>query len=334
MSLRKWIAILPLTLAAGCSYRRHVVVTPVPEPARQAVVVGSDTISYERSGDTLSGRPTVVLLHGFGAAMESWSDIQPMIAAQYPVLRMDLKGFGRSSKPKDDKYSARDQADVVAGVLRALDLRRVVLVGHSFGGAVTLATYLKLRAEGDQRIVALGFIDPAVYDQPLPFFIAALRSSFTRWLMFHFTTADWRADVVLRKVYANDSVRTAERVRRYSKFMDLPGAHHSFATTAEQIVPPDAAAFEAQLKTIGVPTIALWGEEDKIVPLQYGRRLRQDVPGVEFFTFPNTGHAPQEEQPAATADRLLRFLSSVTGYRPGMTPHATRAPELPDGSVR
>jgi pimeloyl-ACP methyl ester carboxylesterase len=311
MRLLRGTFAVALLIAAGCSYQRHVVVTPVPEPARASVVVGTDTISYERSGDTLSGRPTVVLLHGFGAAMESWSDIQPMIAAQYPVLRMDLKGFGMSSKPKDDKYSARDQANVVASVLRALNVRRAVVIGHSFGGAVTLATYLKLRAEGDRTIVALGFIDAAVYDQPLPFFIAALQSSITRWLMFHFTTADWRADIVLRQVYANDSVRTPERVRRYSKFMDLPGAHHSFAKTAEQIVPPDAAEFEAQLKTIGVPTLAIWGEEDKIVPLEYGRRLRGDVPGVQYFTLPNTGHAPQEERPIDTAARILEFLAKL-----------------------
>jgi len=116
---------------------------------------------------------------------------------------------------------------------------------------------------------------------------------------------------ILDEVYANDSVRTPERVRRYSKFMDLPGAHHSFAKTAEQIVPPDAAEFEAQLKTISVPTLAIWGEEDKIVPIEYGRRMRRDVPNIQYFTFAGTGHAPQEEQPAATADRLLKFLESL-----------------------
>jgi pimeloyl-ACP methyl ester carboxylesterase len=244
--------------------------------------------------------------------MESWSDIQPTIAAKYPVLRVDLKGFGMSSKPSDDRYSARDQADVVAAVLRSLGVRRAVMVGHSFGGAVTLATYLKLRAEGDSRIVGLAFIDPAVYEQPLPFFIDALRSSITRWLMFHFTTPDWRADVVLRRVYANDSVRTPERVRRYAKFMDLPGAHHSFAKTAEQIVPPDAAELEAQLKTIDVPTLAIWGEEDKIVPITYGYRFKADVPGVRFQVLADIGHAPQEEAPGETARLLLELVDRLS----------------------
>lgn len=311
MTFARIFAAVALAITAGCGYRRQVDVTPVPEPARRFVVVGTDTVSYELTGDTLSTRPTVVMLHGFGAAMESWSDIQPLIAAQYPVLRMDLKGFGMSSKPKDSRYSAKDQAEVVAGALRALDKRRVVLVGHSFGGAVTLVTYLKLRAENDPRIVGLTFIDPGVYEQPLPFFVAALRSSFTRWLMFTFTSADWRAETVLRRVYAEDSVRTPERVRRYSRFMNLPGAHHSFGKTAEQIVPPDADELEAQIKTIAVPTLAIWGEEDKIVPVRFAYRFRADAPGVEFHVLPGTGHAPQEERPRDTAQLLLRFLRQL-----------------------
>lgn len=295
-------------LLAGCGYRRHVVVTPVAEPMRRSVVVGADTISYERLGDSLSGKPTVVMLHGFGAAMESWSDITPAIAAEFPVVRIDLKGFGMSSKPRDGKYGATDQADVVAGTLRALGVKRAVLAGHSFGGSVTFATYLKLRAAGNSPIVGIAFIDPGVYDQPLPFFVTAFHSTFTRWLMYTFTTADWRAETVLRRIYANDSAVTAERVHRYAKFMDLPGAHYVFEQTAAQIVPPNAAELAAQLKTIAVPTLAIWGGDDKVVPLKFGYRMRADVPGAEFHVVPETGHAPQEERPQATAQLLLQFL--------------------------
>jgi pimeloyl-ACP methyl ester carboxylesterase len=269
------------------------------------------TVSYERAGDTLSGRPTIVMLHGFGASLESWSDIMPAIAAQYPVIRLDLKGFGLTEKPRDGKYSARDQAEVVAATLRTLGVRRAVLVGHSFGGAVAFASYLKLRAENDSRVVGLALIDPGVYEQPLPFFISTLRSEFTRFLMYHFTTADWRTQTVLRRVYAHDSVMTAERVRRYSKYMDLPGAHYGFEQTAEQIVPPDAAELEGLLKTIAVPTLAIWGADDKVVPLKYGFRLREDVPGVEFRVLASTGHAPQEERPRETAEAMLRFLERI-----------------------
>jgi pimeloyl-ACP methyl ester carboxylesterase len=71
------------------------------------------------------------------------------------------------------------------------------------------------------------------------------------------------------------------------------------------------AQFETQLKTISVPTLAIWGEEDEIVPIKYAYRIRQDVPGIQFQAFPKTGHAPQEEQPAATANRLIAFLEML-----------------------
>lgn len=311
MRIRILLSAVGLLSATACSYRRHVAVTAAPEPLRREIQAAGVRVSYELTGDTASGKPVVVMLHGFGAALESWSDIQPAIAAEYPVLRMDLKGFGLSEKPRDGRYAAVDQAEVVAGVLRGLGLKKVVIVGHSFGGAVTFATYLRLRAQHDDRIAALAFIDPGVYEQPLPFFISTLRSELTRWLMYTFTTADWRAETVLRRVYAHDSVMTAERVRRYAPYLDLPGAHYAFEQTAEQIVPPNAAELEAQLKTIAVPTLAIWGGDDTIVPLRYAWRFRADVPGVEFHVLPETGHAPQEERPAETARLLLEFLRKL-----------------------
>lgn len=311
--MRSWKSVFAgaLLVVAGCAYRGHVESVVVPEPVRREVEAAGITVSYERAGDTTSGRPTVVMLHGFGASLESWSDILPAIAAEYPVLRMDLKGFGLTGKPRDDRYSARDQSEVVAATLRALGIKRAVLVGHSFGGSVAFATYLRLRSESEPRVVGLALIDPGVYEQPLPFFISTLRSEFTRFLMYRFTTADWRTQTVLRRVYAHDSVMTPERVRRYSKYMDLPGAHYGFEQTATQIVPPDAAELEALLKTITVPTLAIWGAEDDVVPLKYGFRLREDVPGIEFRVLDGVGHAPQEERPRETADAILKFLARL-----------------------
>lgn len=308
--LRKAILVAAVVLS-GCSYRRTVYPGPVIEPTRREVVVQGLSVSYEYTGDSATSAPVVVMLHGFGASLDSWSDIVPAIAAKHPVLRIDLKGFGLSGKPRDDRYSARDQAEVVTGVLRTLGVRRPILVGHSFGGSVAFATYLRLRAEGDQRTAALVLVGAGVYEQELPFFISTLRTEFTRFLMYTFTTADWRAEIVLRQVYAHDSTMTAERVRRYSRYLDLPGAHYAFEQTAMQILPPDAAALEQQLKTIAVPTLAIWGGNDKIIPLPFAYRLRRDVPGIVVKILDDTGHAPHEERPAETARHLLDFLARL-----------------------
>jgi pimeloyl-ACP methyl ester carboxylesterase len=311
MTLASRCALAGLVVLAGCSYRHTVHPLSHPEPIRREVDVAGVRVSYEYLGDSATSGPVVILLHGFGASLESWSDVAPLLASTYPVLRLDLKGFGLSTRPRDGKYSARDQADVVVGVIRQLGIRRPVIVGHSFGGAVAFATYLELRDGGDSRTAALVLIDAGVYRQPLPFFIVALRSTFTRFLMYTFTSADWRANVVLKRAYFEDSVATAERIRSYSKYFDLPGAHYAFERSAEQIVPPDAAALEQRLTTITVPTLAIWGADDEIIPVSFAYRLRTDVPGVTVKILDQTGHAPQEERPTETAQAILQFLATI-----------------------
>ncbi|MBI3042899.1 MAG: alpha/beta fold hydrolase [Betaproteobacteria bacterium] len=86
---------------------------------------------------------TLILIHGFGASLESWHGVHPALSAQFPVVRLDLKGHGFSSKPKHDKYSLDEQARLVTAFINKLGLKRVVLVGHSFGGGVALLTFLQ-----------------------------------------------------------------------------------------------------------------------------------------------------------------------------------------------
>lgn len=311
MQFRNLLLLAVVTVLTGCSYRTRVAPTPIREPARREIQVQGVAMSYEFIGDTATSRPVLVMLHGFGASLESWDDILPAVAREHPVLRIDLKGFGQSSKPRDGRYEAVDQAELVVGIIRALGVRRPVLVGHSFGGAVAFTTYLRLREGGGPPAAGLVLIDAGVYDQPLPFFIAALRSQFTRWLMYTFTTPDWRAELVLKRAYEQDSVATPERITRYARYFDVPGAHYAFEETARDIVPPDAAALEEKLKTIAVPTLVLWGVDDEIIDVRFARRLRQDVPGVVVKTLDDTGHSPHEERPAETARLLLEFLATL-----------------------
>lgn len=116
---------------------------------------------------------------------------------------------------------------------------------------------------------------------------------------------------MLKRAFASDSAVTPDRIRRYSKYFDLPGAHYAFERSAEQIVPPDVERLERDLTTIAVPTLAIWGAKDKIIPVSAVDRLRQDVPGIVVKILDATGHTPQEERPTETARFLLEFLATV-----------------------
>lgn len=93
---------------------------------------GGTEIAYRLSGPERA--PVMVVLHALGESAASWDPVMPALAARYRVLAVDLRGHGKSSWAQP--YSFEAMRDDVGGLLDALDLDRVVLVGHSMGGTV------------------------------------------------------------------------------------------------------------------------------------------------------------------------------------------------------
>ncbi len=88
--------------------------------------------------------PPILLIHGFGASSFTWSKIIPSLAADHTVISLDLRGFGRSKKPRDGNYTLESQAAAVLDVIDTLDLDDVTLIGHSMGGGVALLVAMRL----------------------------------------------------------------------------------------------------------------------------------------------------------------------------------------------
>jgi len=264
-------------------------------------------INYEVYG---SGDSILIFLHGFGASLESWRDILPLMVQERRIYLLDLKGFGLSSKPNDNEYSLEDQARIVTAFINANKLKNVTLVGHSFGGAVCLLTYFMLRVSTERRTISrLVLIDASGYLQQLPFFISILRKPIISWIVMNLVPATARAGYTLRHLFFNEKRVTEERILRYAKYFNQPGSYTSFVTSAAQILPLDPDAVSRQIKLIDVPTLIVWGEEDPIIPLENAHRFHRDIENSKLVVLPQCGHIPQEEIPAATIDALLNFLN-------------------------
>jgi pimeloyl-ACP methyl ester carboxylesterase len=274
------------------------------------VVIGNVSLNYTSSG-VPDASSTVVLIHGFGASLETWGDIVGGLSADGPVVRLDLKGHGFSSKPEDDEYRLDEQARLVVGFLVAVNLKRVILVGHSLGGGVSLLTYLQSRGRDTSFVIAgLVLIDSAGYRQNLPFFVKMLRNPALR-LLTALSPSEFRARMLLNRVFAVKSVITRERIHRYAFFWDLPGSSAALTKTARNIVPPDIDDLVLKFRDISVPTLILWGEHDPVVPLENAYRFRQDIPNSRLAVFPATGHVPQEERPERVLAELRSFVKEI-----------------------
>ena len=276
----------------------------------KAVDARSGSIAFEEVG---RGRP-IIFLHGFGASSYVWRDVIHEISEGHKAIAIDLKGFGKSAKPRDDLYSVADQAVVVGELIEALDLTDVILVGHSFGGGVALQAALN-DVDG-RRIRRLVLIDAMAYPQRLPSFIRALRCPLLATVVLPFIPPKIAVRSGVRQAYYQPDRIRSDVLRAYANNLCSPDSRYVLRTTARQIVPRDTEALIGQYSNIQVPTLVLWGAHDRIIPLSSGRRLAQTIPGATLAVLEDCGHAPHEELPIDTARAILAFLSSSEGERP------------------
>jgi pimeloyl-ACP methyl ester carboxylesterase len=307
--MRRAFKILLWLLLAGVAACGHV---PAPSASLEASLGPRQTFDYDgvKINYYESGQgPPIILLHGFGACSYSWRFLAPeLAAAEHRVFTLDLKGFGLSDKPADGRYAVSDQAGMVAAFIRSKDLRDLVIMGHSMGGAVTLMTYLKVREHDPDRIRKLVLIDSAGYPQKLPWFIRLARIPVISTIGSKLLPARFASTLVLRKSYYDKDKITEEQIDAYAYYASLPGAREAVLQTARQIMPDDIEALIAQYKTISVPVLVIWGGGDQVVPLAVGKNFKRDIPNAELVILPKSGHMPTEEEAAATSRVIMDFL--------------------------
>lgn len=300
------LSLISLFLLSACSVCASRSEPGYPAEFRKSFLFGQVRLNYYEFGQ---GDP-LIFLHGFGGAAYTWRHLAPSLQKGYRVFLMDLKGFGLSARPRDHRYSPHDQADIIKAFIEQQNLERVTLVGHSYGGAVALLTYFKLK-EPTARIKSLILLDSAVYPRSMPKFIKVLRFPGINRLLVKITPTGLAVRMVLRKAFYDDGKISPEMINAYTYYNQLPGSDYVVRKTAEQIIPPDLEEIIRNLRQIAVPVLLLWGWDDDIIPLSYGFQLHRDIPGSRLVTLKHCGHLPPEEKPEETLTAIKKFLESL-----------------------
>jgi len=252
--------------------------------------------------------PPLLLIHGFGASTFTWRHIAPELALTHRVIAVDLKGFGQSDKPFDGRYSVFDQAALIAQLIEDKDLRNLTIIGHSFGGGVAL----RLALEADQRfagrISKLVLLDTIAYPQNIPMFFRILDMPLVSHLGVRMVPPSVQTRVALRIAYFDDSKIDPDEVETYAAPLKTAAGKHAIIHSARQIMPEDLAQISERYKSIKLPTLILWCDHDRIVPLEVGLKLRRSLPNSTLRLVEDCGHMPQEEQPASTLRLLKGFI--------------------------
>jgi pimeloyl-ACP methyl ester carboxylesterase len=252
--------------------------------------------------------PPLLLIHGFGASTFTWRFVAPELAKSHRVIAVDLKGFGQSDKPFDGRYSVYDQAELLAQLIEDKDLRDLTLVGHSFGGGIALLLALEANQRLDGRITRLVLLDSIAYPQNIPVFFRLLDVPLVSQIGVRMVPPSVQARVALQIAYFDDSKIDPQEIELYAAPLKTAAGKHAIIYSARQIVPEDIAELSERYKTIELPTLILWCDHDRIVPLEVGIKLRRTLPNSTLRLVEDCGHMPQEEQPASTLELIKGFI--------------------------
>lgn len=254
-----------------------------------------------------SGKP-VLLIHGFGNSIYVWRHLIPELEKQNQVIAIDLKGFGDSPKPVDDRYSVYEQARLIHDYVVENDLKDVTIMGHSLGGGIALVASLYLQQSNPGRQRGLVLIDSIAYPQQLPMFIRVLATPVLGPLITGVVPPEIQIKQVMKLVYAENSTVPADAVKVYAKALRTPEGRYAAVTSARQLQPLDMEELSLQYPSLQVPTLIVWGKQDKIIPVSVGERLHQAIPDSQLFVIDDSGHSPAEEQPQVLLPLVESFL--------------------------
>ena len=240
-----------------------------PPLALHVAQAGPVRIHYEVAG---GGQP-LVLLHGLSGSTRWWRKNIPFLARHFTLFMADLAGFGRG---RGQSFRLNDAADVLLEWLGALRLPGYALIGHSMGGYIA-ADMASRVGSGVQQLV---LVDAAA----VPLQRTLLRNTLALAESLPALPRDFYP------VLMGDALRAGPL---------------TLARATLQIL---YSRLGARLAAIHAETLILWGEKDRLLPREMGRRLHQALPGSRFQIIPGAGHVPMWDQPERFNQAVLAFL--------------------------
>jgi pimeloyl-ACP methyl ester carboxylesterase len=265
------------------------------QPADKTIAVFGQSIHYFDMG---SG-PVVVLLHGLGSRKDDWLPVLEPMAQKYRLLVPDQIGFGKSDKPLLD-YSVQTYVDFLNEFLRQLKVERVSLVGESLGGWIA-ALYVAEIGGGAHLVPVekLVLVDAAglKQDQPIPDLNPSSLAAMRGVLEAVFYDTSWVNEDALRKIFTDKlAVKDSYTVR---SFLGNP--------TREK------ERLDERLASIKVPTLVVWGKQDKLLPIASGERYAAGIAGAKMVSFDKCGHVPAVEKTEEFLAAVMPFLGGGAG---------------------
>jgi pimeloyl-ACP methyl ester carboxylesterase len=257
--------------------------------------------------------PAVVLVHGMLNSSSHWQAVAQELASDYTVVAPDLIGHGDSAAPRGD-YSLGAHAASIRDLLAAIGIDRASIVGHSLGGGVAMQFFYQF----PQRVERLALISsgglgrevsPLLRTAALPGMSGLLSLTIHPRLLGALRASGTR----LRERGIGGGIYL-QAIARALRPLENADARHAFLHTLRSVIDMHGQRVSAtdRLGLLeAIPTLIVWGERDRTIPIEHGRRAHAAIPGSSFRTLPRAAHFPHLEDPDGLSGLLREFLAST-----------------------
>lgn len=220
----------------------------------------------------------LLLLHGWATNLHSFEKVTQILAQNFQVISLDLPGFGFSQAPSST-YGVFEYANFVEKFLEYLDVTEVCLLGHSMGGAVSLA--YSLTHKRAKKIIledSAGIRKKSLWTMSKVYIVKTLN---------FFTLPAYRQH--LKHIFGSTDYRNASAMR----------------PTLVKLVNEDLSG---RLPEVKQSTLIIWGENDKTTPPSDGKILNEGIRGSKLVVLPRCDHFPHLERPEEFTKIVIEFL--------------------------
>jgi len=262
---------------------------------------------------TAGSGPNVVLIHGMVNSSRHWEAVATRLASSYRVIAPDLIGHGDAATPRGD-YSLGAHAAGIRDLLTTIGVERATIVGHSLGGGVAMQFFYQFPQRTERLVLissgGLGHeVSPLLRGAALPGSAALLRLATRPRLVGALAAAGARL-----RAGGNPTGIYLQAVARALGPLQEEGSRQAFLQTLRSVIDVQGQKVSARdrLYLLGeMPTLIVWGERDRTIPLEHGLEAERAIPNCRFETLPRAAHFPNLEDPEGLARVLADFLATT-----------------------
>lgn len=250
------------------------------------IVIDGLNLHYEVSG-VADGQP-VVLMHGWGCDHTTVRSIAKILEPKYRVFNLDLPGHGASAEPKE-VWGVEKFTELVERFIDRLGLKDVTLIGHSFGGRISI-----LMSSRNPKVAQVVLVDAAG--------IKPKRSLKYYVKVYTYKTLKHLLPALFGKKMGGELL---DKYRGKAGSADYRQSSPMMRGIMSRCVNEDLKRYMPDIK---VPTLLIWGENDTATPLSDAKTMERLIPDAGLVSFPGCGHYSFIDNPGQFAAVMRSFM--------------------------